>query len=114
MLSGVNAGDLKILAILGEKRSSLFPDVPTAEELGYNVNVMAWGGFALPKGTPKEIYDTIASAFWEALETETFQKVMEERGIEVSPLDGPAFREFAIQQFEMYMELIPRALGQQQ
>ena len=111
VLSGVNAGDLKILAILGEKRSSLFPDVPTAQELGYDINVMAWGGFALPKGTPKEIYDTIASAFWEALETETFQKVMEERGIEVSPLDGPAFREFAMQQFEMYMELIPRALG---
>jgi tripartite-type tricarboxylate transporter receptor subunit TctC len=72
---------------------------------------MAWGGFALPKGTPKEVYDTISSAFWEALETETFQKVMEERGIEVSPLDGSAFREFAMQQFEMYMELIPRALG---
>jgi len=112
VLSGINAGDLKILAVLGEKRSSLFPDILTAQELGFNINVMAWGGFALPKGTPKEVYDIIASAFFEALETETFQKVMGERGIEISPLDGPAFREFALQQFEMYMELIPRALGQ--
>lgn len=113
VLSGVEGGDLKILAVLGEKRSPLFPEVPTAQELGFDINVMAWGGFALPKGTPEEVYDTIASAFWEALETETFQKIMEERGIEVSPLDGPAFREFAMQQFEMYMDLIPRALEQQ-
>ena len=47
VLSGVNAGDLKILAILGEKEALFFPDVPTGGRVRYNVNVMAWGGLGL-------------------------------------------------------------------
>ncbi|MGQ9473639.1 MAG: tripartite tricarboxylate transporter substrate binding protein [Candidatus Caldatribacteriaceae bacterium] len=111
VLSGVQAGDLKILAVLSDTRTQLFPDVPTAKELGYEVNVMAWGGFALPKGVPKEVYDTIADAFYKGFQSEIFKKAMEERGIQMAYLDGPAFADFAQKQFEMYMELIPRALG---
>lgn len=113
VLSGVQSGDLRILAVLSDTRSQLFPDVPTAKELGCDVNVMAWGGFALPKGTPKEVYNIIADAFAKAFQSETFKKVMEERGIQMAYLDGPSFAEFAKEQFEMYMELIPRALGKQ-
>ncbi len=111
VLSGVQAGELNILAVLGAERTQLFPDVPTAQELGYDINVMAWGGFALPKGVPKEVYDKIADAFYKAFQSETFTKVMKERGIQMAYLDGPAFAEFAKQQFELYMELIPKALG---
>ncbi|WP_369017537.1 tripartite tricarboxylate transporter substrate binding protein [Thermatribacter velox] len=111
VLSGVQSGDLRMLAVLGDSRTELFPDVPTAKELGYDINVMAWGGFALPKGTPKEVYDKIADAFYKAFNSETFTRVMKERGIQLAYLDGPSFAEFAKQQYEMYMELIPRAMG---
>ncbi len=110
VLSGVEAGDLNILAVLGAERTPLFPDVPTALELGYDVNVLAWGGFALPKGVPSEVYDTIADAFYQAFQSERFTGIMEDWGIELSYLDGEGFAEFANQQFEMYMDLIPRAL----
>lgn len=111
VLSGVQSGDLKVLAVLSDTRTQLFPDVPTAMELGYNINVMAWGGFALPKGTPKEVYDKIADAFYKGFQSETFTRVMQERGIQMAYLDGPSFAAFAREQFETYMELIPKALG---
>jgi putative tricarboxylic transport membrane protein len=35
LVSHVKSGDLKVLAVLGSKRDPVFPDVPTANELGY-------------------------------------------------------------------------------
>ena len=35
MKSFIDSGDFRILATVGEERSSQFPDIPTAKELGY-------------------------------------------------------------------------------
>src|SRR5712691_6169003 len=37
LVSHVKSGDLKVLAVLGSKRDPVFPEVPTASELGYAV-----------------------------------------------------------------------------
>src|SRR5262252_8887279 len=51
----VKSGDLRVLAVLGSKRDPIFPDAPTAQELGYNVSLDMWRGIAVPKGVPKSI-----------------------------------------------------------
>lgn len=49
----INSGALKPLAVLGATRSPLLPNVPTVSEAGYpEINVAAWYGFAVPRGTP--------------------------------------------------------------
>ena len=47
----VRNGDLRVLAVLGSARDPVFPDVPTAAELGYDVRLDMWRGIAVPKGT---------------------------------------------------------------
>ena len=50
----IAAGRLRPLAILGTKRSPLLPTVPTMTEAGYpEINVVAWYGYAAPRGTPQ-------------------------------------------------------------
>lgn len=58
-LSGqIRAGKLRILALLSLRRSSVFPDAPTAAESGLpgtDLEVDSWMGFMFRSGTPKEI-----------------------------------------------------------
>ena len=52
----VKAGKLRALAIVGKKRSPLFPDTPTYAEAGYpGIRGDSWIGLFAPAGTPKPI-----------------------------------------------------------
>ena len=52
----VRAGRLRALAIVGDKRSALFPEVPTYAEAGYpGIRGDSWIGLFAPAGTPRPI-----------------------------------------------------------
>jgi tripartite-type tricarboxylate transporter receptor subunit TctC len=57
----LDAGRLRLLAVVGEARLPQFPDVPTVREQGIDLAVRKFRGFAGPKGMSA---DTIAA--WEA------------------------------------------------
>ena len=57
----IRAGKLKALAIGGEKRSILLPDVPTIAEEGYPyVNPVLWWGLFAPGGTSPQLVERIS------------------------------------------------------
>lgn len=59
----LSSGKLKLMAINGSKRARSLPDVPTFAEAGFPATeAYFYVGLAVPKGTPKEIVDAIASA----------------------------------------------------
>jgi tripartite-type tricarboxylate transporter receptor subunit TctC len=49
----IRSGAVKALAVDSEKRSPLFPDVPTLGELGFPNLAPVYFGFVAPAGTPK-------------------------------------------------------------
>lgn len=50
----VQAGSVRMLAILGPRRSPAFPDVPTIREAGFTgLDVETWYGVLAPAGTPE-------------------------------------------------------------
>jgi tripartite-type tricarboxylate transporter receptor subunit TctC len=51
----VRAGDVRALAVLDERRSPLWPDVPTAAQAGVDGIVLRlWTGLMAPTGTPAD------------------------------------------------------------
>src|SRR5258708_7612743 len=52
LVAHVKSGDLRVLAMLGEKRDPIFADVATAKELGFPVALEMWRGIAVPIGKP--------------------------------------------------------------
>ena len=54
MYAQVEAKKMRVLAVTGEKRLAVLPDVPTLKELGYAIVVGTGRGFAMPAGVPKE------------------------------------------------------------
>ena len=62
-LAHIRSGALKALAVLGDERTPLLPDVPSMAELGYKFPEMkVWFGLAAPRGTPPEALEAIADA----------------------------------------------------
>jgi tripartite-type tricarboxylate transporter receptor subunit TctC len=68
----VKSGELRVLAVLGEKRDPVFPDVPTAKELGYSVALDMWRGIAVPTGTPKPVVARLQDAIKQSVESQSF------------------------------------------
>ncbi len=58
----IQAGTMRALAVFTKDRSPFLADTPTFLEMGYPVSLDVITGFLAPKGTPKDIVDTIASA----------------------------------------------------
>ena len=59
---------LRILATSSPKPSPLLPGVPTADQAGVKgYEVVSWNGVGAPKGTPKEVIDTMNKAMHEVL-----------------------------------------------
>lgn len=52
----IRSGKLKVLAVSGDKRVPLVPDVPTFAQAGFkDMDMGAWYAFLAPAGTPREI-----------------------------------------------------------
>src|SRR5690606_34995922 len=67
-LPQVKAGKLKALAVTGEVRSPLLPEVPTVQESGVpGFLVNGWYGILAPAGTPPGVVDTLSRAIADAL-----------------------------------------------
>jgi tripartite-type tricarboxylate transporter receptor subunit TctC len=73
LVSHVKSGDLKVLAVLGSKRDPVFPDVPTANELGYAVILDMWRGIAVPKGVPRPIVAKLQDVIRQTVESQPFK-----------------------------------------
>src|SRR5712671_965170 len=72
LVAHVKSGDLRVLAVLGEKRDPIFADVPTAKELGFPVALEMWRGIAVPTGTPKPVIAKLQDAIKQSVESPAF------------------------------------------
>lgn len=76
----VKAGTLRALGYTAEKRSFLFPEIPTMQEAGVKDFLMsAWGGIVAPAGTPREVVQRLNKEINTAMKgktmTEAFAKI---------------------------------------
>lgn len=92
VVSHVNNGSLRALAMLNKKGSHLLPEVKTAEALGYDVQATVWWGLNVPKGTPEAIINTLNKALNTALSTAEVRSKLSDIG--ASPVGGTS-AEFA-------------------
>jgi tripartite-type tricarboxylate transporter receptor subunit TctC len=80
--SYVEGKKLRPLVVLGTKRYPVYPEVPTARELGYDAVVVAFSGVGVPRGVPKEVKGILVEAFRKATEDESYRKLIAEIGLE--------------------------------
>src|SRR4030042_519771 len=74
----LQAGKIKLLALMGSERVDNFPGVPTLKELGYSLEFQSWYIIAGPKNMEKPIVKKLDEAFRKAMESPDFIKLADE------------------------------------
>jgi tripartite-type tricarboxylate transporter receptor subunit TctC len=68
MMGQINAKAVRALAVLGEKRASKLPDVPTLREAGISgATASSWNALAAPAKTPRDVIARLNKAVQDAL-----------------------------------------------
>ena len=81
----VQRGQLRMLAVISPKRSSLLPDMPTLAEQGYaNVLGGSWYGMVAPAGTPADIIDRLNTELNAILTEKPVREAFAKQSLEAS------------------------------
>ena len=81
----IKAGNLRALAVTGDKRVKSLPDVPTLKEQGIDVVVTSWHGLFAPAKTPDALLDKIEQQTKAAMKDPKWEEALSKDGLELPP-----------------------------
>jgi tripartite-type tricarboxylate transporter receptor subunit TctC len=77
------SGNVRLLAMSGDKRAAQVPEVPTVAEAGYpGYKVITWNGLMAPAQTPKTIVDRVAGEVARAVKDKGFAERLTKFGVD--------------------------------
>lgn len=107
VISHVQAGKLRALAVTGTQRSKVLPDVPTLAESGVQgVDVYSWQAVAAPKGLPPEAKQKLHAALVAALREADIAKRFADVGFEIVANTPEQFADFQRKEFARWKQVI--------
>lgn len=96
---------VKLLAVTTPKRSKLYPDVPTLNELGFK-SLRSVQAIIAPAGLPENIRAKLETAFRKALSDKTFIETMDRLAMEVIDLPGAEVKKLVEGEYELAGQLL--------
>ena len=106
--SYVTSGKLRALAVTSDKRSTLYPDVPTITEAGFkDYDLENWVGLYAPAGTPRDVVVKLNKAVTQIMNSPDVLAKMRDLGADSSNgLDADQFRQFVVDEGEKWRKTI--------
>jgi len=111
-LPQVRAGKIRAYGITARERSVAAPDIPTAGEGGYPMEVSIWHGLWAPKGTPAEMIDKLNKAAIASLQDPLIRKRLEDLGQDIptpEQMAPAAFAAFHKEEFARWKKILEEA-----
>jgi tripartite-type tricarboxylate transporter receptor subunit TctC len=111
-LPQVRAGKIRAHAVTAKKRSSAAPEIPTAAEAGYPMDISIWHGLWAPKGTPPEIIARLNGAAIAALKDPDIRHRMEDLGQDIptpEEMAPAAFAAFHKEEYARWQKILEAA-----
>ena len=103
----IKSGRLRALAITSEKRSALFPDIPTFAEGGVDgIVALNWWGVFLPAGTPQPIVDNYNATLAKIASNPDLKDRFNGLGVEPHATSPADFKVFLAAEKAKYSKLI--------
>ena len=91
----IDAGKVRSLAIMNDKPSALYPNVPTLKAAtGSDWTMAAWRGIVAPKGIPAEARDKLSAVVRKVAASKEYNDFMARRGFGVVYAEPEAFGRF--------------------
>jgi len=109
MAPNVDQGQVRALATTGKARSSVLPDVPTAEEAGLSgYEATIWLGLMAPSGTPKPIVDKLNAAINAVIKRPEIVKLWASQGASPMSMSPEEFDKFLRADIVKWAEVVKR------
>jgi len=105
VLSQVEDGPLETLAVFGEERVDIMPEVPTLQEEGVEFTMGAWRGLGVPNETPDDVVDQLYEGYYEVYQSDDFQSFMDDGGFGLVHRDTEEFGEFMQDSYDNFAEI---------
>jgi tripartite-type tricarboxylate transporter receptor subunit TctC len=103
----LRAGRLRALAMGGEKRSPLMPDLPTIQEAGVpGYTSRGWAGVMVPKKTPKPIQNRLYRAVHDAVNDARTNEALRKSGAEPLTSTPEEFAKLIAEDWKSFGEAI--------
>jgi tripartite-type tricarboxylate transporter receptor subunit TctC len=104
----VQAGKLKMLVLMADKRMAAFDKVPTAKERGIDISIGTWRGLGAPKNTPPEVMAKLRDIAAKTAKEPLLREVMDKQNLGYVYTDGAAFKETLAKDNEYFKALITK------
>jgi tripartite-type tricarboxylate transporter receptor subunit TctC len=111
-LPQVRAGKIRAYAVTAKARSSAAPEIPTATEAGYPMEVSIWHGLWAPKGTPPEIVARLNAAAIATFQDPGIRRRMEDLGQDIptpAEMAPAAFAAFHKDEYARWAKILEAA-----
>jgi tripartite-type tricarboxylate transporter receptor subunit TctC len=102
----VEAKRIRVLTVMHNARHSLLPDVPTAAEAGFDVNLPAMHFLLAPKSTPTEITELLRTSVARITAGPRFQELAQRSGFRADPIGGAPLQAEIAQYAAAYSRLV--------
>jgi tripartite-type tricarboxylate transporter receptor subunit TctC len=103
--SQIDAGNLKVLALLGANRLPNYPNVPTMKELGYDCETLSTHLALAPPKLSKDVRDTLLKAFEKAANSAEYKDFLVKNNGVPSFMTPEVTTKWMNDQREVYREL---------
>jgi tripartite-type tricarboxylate transporter receptor subunit TctC len=108
-LPHIRAGRVRALAVGGDKRSPLLPELPTIAESGLAFNTTGWYGVLAPRGTPQSIVTRLQGELVRALNTPAIKDQFSKQGVESVGSTPEQFSALIRREFDQWARVIKAA-----
>lgn len=106
----VRAGKLKALAVTGDKRSALLPEVPTyAESDVAGASLVSWYGLVAPAKTPDAVMHRLEKEVAAVMADPEMRRTLNQNGLEPTLLDAAAFRDLIRREMAQFRDIAKRS-----
>ena len=107
VISQVEAGELKVLAVMADEKVEALPEVPTLKEKGIDLSIGTWRGLAVPKDTPADVVSKLEKSFGETVQSEEFKASLDNLNLGYRYENVEGFKTLLEEQNQLFGDLIP-------
>jgi tripartite-type tricarboxylate transporter receptor subunit TctC len=108
--SHIDAGTLRALAVMYNKRLKQHPDIPTSVEKGYpKLQSAVWVGYFVPAKTPPEIVKKLGEVFHAAGEDKEVTELCEKAGFAVENMNQQESIKYMADEVKKWGEVVKAA-----
>lgn len=110
VMNQVNAGQLKALALTGDKRHPQQPEVPTFAEAGYTgIELKSWFGLFGPSGLPPGVLETLSREISAAVAAPSVNTKIKELGGDPIGDTHDAFQPFVVNEIKNWGSIVEKS-----